>query len=45
MKEQTSAYLEKSRNLLGRGDTMMGAGLTDEAGKTAYLAGFTRRQP
>ena len=31
MKEQTSAYLEKSRDLLGHADTMMGAGLTDDA--------------
>jgi hypothetical protein len=42
VKEQTSAYLEKSRDLLGRADTMMGAGLTDDAGRTAYLAGLQR---
>ena len=40
MKEQTGAYLEKSRDLLGRADTMMGAGLTDDAGRTAYFAGL-----
>ena len=44
MKEQTSAYLEKSRDLLGRADTMMGAGLTDDAGRTAYLAGLHAAQ-
>ena len=44
MKEQTSAYLEKSRGLLGRADTMMGAGLTDDAGRTAYLAGLHAAQ-
>jgi uncharacterized protein (UPF0332 family) len=44
VKEQTSAYLEKSRDLLGRADTMMGAGLTDDAGRTAYLAGLHAAQ-
>ena len=44
MKEQTSAYLEKSRDLLGSADTMMGAGLTDDAGRTAYLAGLHAAQ-
>jgi uncharacterized protein (UPF0332 family) len=44
VKEQTSAYLEKSRDLLGRADTMMGAGLTDDAGRTAYLAGLPAAQ-
>jgi uncharacterized protein (UPF0332 family) len=44
VKEQTSAYLEKSRDLLGRADTMIGAGLTDDAGRTAYLAGLHAAQ-
>jgi uncharacterized protein (UPF0332 family) len=44
VKEQTSAYLEKSRDLLGRADIMMGAGLTDDAGRTAYLAGLHAAQ-
>lgn len=44
MKEQTSAYLEKSRDLLGRADTMMAARLTDDAGRTAYLAGLHAAQ-
>lgn len=44
MKEQTSAYLEKSRDLLGRADTMMGAGSTDDAGRAAYPAGLHAAQ-
>jgi uncharacterized protein (UPF0332 family) len=44
VKEQTSAYLEKARDLLGRADTMMGAGLADDAGRTAYLAGLHAAQ-
>jgi uncharacterized protein (UPF0332 family) len=44
VKEQTSAFLEKSRDLLGRADRMMGAGLTDDAGRTAYLAGLHAAQ-
>jgi len=44
VKEQVLAYLEKSRDLLGRADTMMGAGLTDDAGRTAYLAGLHAAQ-
>jgi hypothetical protein len=44
VKEQTSAHPEKSRDLLGRADTMMGAGLSDNAGRTAYLAGLHAAQ-
>jgi uncharacterized protein (UPF0332 family) len=44
VKEQTSAFLEKSRDLLGRADTMMGVGLTDDAGRAAYLAGLHAAQ-
>jgi uncharacterized protein (UPF0332 family) len=44
VKEQTSAYLEKSRDLLGRADTMMGAGLTDDAGRMAHLVGLDAAQ-
>jgi hypothetical protein len=44
VKEQTGAYLEKSRDLLERADTMLGAGLTDDAGRTAYLAGLHAAQ-
>ena len=44
MKEQTGAFLEKSRDLLERADTMMGVGLTDDAGRAAYLAGLHAAQ-
>jgi uncharacterized protein (UPF0332 family) len=44
VKPETALYLEKSRDLLGRADTMMGAGLTDDAGRTAYLAGLHAAQ-
>ena len=39
-KPEAALYLEKARDLLGRAGTMMGAGLTDDAGRTAYLAGL-----
>jgi hypothetical protein len=44
VKEQTSAFLEKSRDLLERADTMMGGGLTDDAGRAAYLTGLHAAQ-
>jgi uncharacterized protein (UPF0332 family) len=44
VKPETALFLEKSRDLLGRADTMMGAGLTDDAGRTAYLAGLHAAQ-
>src|SRR5271156_6375588 len=44
VKEQTGAFLEKSRDLLERADTMMGVGLTDDAGRAAYLAGLHAAQ-
>jgi hypothetical protein len=44
VKPETASYLEKSRDLLGRADTMMGAGLTDDAGRTVYLAGLHAAQ-
>ena len=40
MKPEAALYLEKARDLLGPAGTMMGAGLTDDAGRTAYLAGL-----
>jgi uncharacterized protein (UPF0332 family) len=40
MKEQTSAYLDKARELLDRADTMLSVNLNEAAGRTAYLAGF-----
>jgi uncharacterized protein (UPF0332 family) len=44
LEPETALFLEKSRDLLGRADTMMGAGLTDDAGRTAYLAGLHAAQ-
>ena len=44
MKPETALFLEKSHELLERADTMMGVGLTDDAGRTAYLAGLHAAQ-
>jgi uncharacterized protein (UPF0332 family) len=44
VKPESALFLEKSRDLLGRADTMMGAGLTDDAARTAYLAGLHAAQ-
>ena len=44
MKPETAPLLEKSRELLERADTMMGVGLTDDAGRAAYLAGLHAAQ-
>jgi uncharacterized protein (UPF0332 family) len=44
VKPETSLYLEKSRDLLGRAETMMRTGLTDDAGRTAYLSGLHAAQ-
>ena len=40
MKLQTEAFLEKANELLGQARTMLGVGLNEAAGRTAYLAGF-----
>jgi uncharacterized protein (UPF0332 family) len=40
VKPQAAAFLEKSRELLERADKMLGVGLNEDAGRTAYLAGF-----
>ena len=40
MKLQTGAFLDKARVLLDQADTMLGVGLIDAAGRTAYLAGL-----
>ena len=40
MKPQTSALLDKARELLSRADTMFDIGLNEDAGRTAYLAGL-----
>ena len=39
VKPETALFLEKSHELLERADTMIGVGLTDDAGRAAYLAG------
>jgi uncharacterized protein (UPF0332 family) len=44
MKPQTGAFLDKSRELLDQAGTMLEVGLTDAAGRTAYLAGLHAAQ-
>jgi uncharacterized protein (UPF0332 family) len=44
VKEQTSAYLEKARELLEQAATIYSVGLYEPAGRTAYLAGFHAAQ-
>jgi uncharacterized protein (UPF0332 family) len=44
VKPQTAAFLDKARELLARADIMLGAGLNDDAGRTAYLAGLHAAQ-
>jgi len=44
VKPQTEAYLKKSRELLDHAETMLRVDLEDEAGRTAYLAGFHAAQ-
>lgn len=44
MKPQARAFLDKARELLGRADTMLGIGLNEDAGRTAYLAGLHAAQ-
>lgn len=44
MKPQTDAFLEKAKELLGQAKTMLGVGLNEAAGRTAYLAGFHAAQ-
>lgn len=44
MKPQTDAFLEKANELLGQAKTMLGVGLNEAAGRTAYLAGFHAAQ-
>jgi uncharacterized protein (UPF0332 family) len=44
VKPQTAAFLEKSRELLDRADKMLGVGLNEDAGRTAYLAGLHAAQ-
>lgn len=44
MKPQTGAFLDKANELLGQARTMLGVGLNEAAGRTAYLAGFHAAQ-
>lgn len=44
MTPQAAAFLEKARKLLADADTMLGVGLDEAAGRTAYLAGFHAAQ-
>jgi uncharacterized protein (UPF0332 family) len=44
VKPQAAAFLEKSRELLERADKMLGVGLNEDAGRTAYLAAFHAAQ-
>jgi len=44
VKPQASAFLDKARELLGRADAMLGIGLNEDAGRTAYLAGLHAAQ-
>jgi uncharacterized protein (UPF0332 family) len=44
MKPQSGAFLEKAGELLDQAGTMLGVGLTDAAGRTAYLAGLHAAQ-
>ena len=44
MKAQTSAFLDKSRELLDRADTMLRVSLNEDAGRAAYLAAMHAAQ-
>jgi uncharacterized protein (UPF0332 family) len=44
VKPQTSAFLEKARELLDQAETIFNVGLNEPAGRTAYLAGFHAAQ-
>ena len=44
MKLQTAAFLEKANALLVKSDTMLGVSLTEDAGRTAYMAAFHAAQ-
>ncbi len=44
MTPETAFFLEKSRELLERADAMLRVGLNEDAGRTAYLAGFHAAQ-
>jgi uncharacterized protein (UPF0332 family) len=44
MKPQTALFLDKARQQLERADTMLGVGLSEDAGRAAYLAGLHAAQ-
>ncbi len=44
MTPEAARFLEKARTLLDHADVMLGVNLNDEAGRTAYLAGFHAAQ-
>jgi uncharacterized protein (UPF0332 family) len=44
LKLQTASFLDKARELLERADAMLNIGLNEDAGRTAYLAGFHAAQ-
>lgn len=44
MTPEAARFLEKERHLLGEAEAMLGIGLHDAAGRTAYLAGFHAAQ-
>ena len=44
MTPQAGRFLEKAQELLAEAETMLGVGLNDAAGRTAYLAGFHAAQ-
>jgi uncharacterized protein (UPF0332 family) len=44
MKPQTGAFLDKAHMLLAQANTMLEVGLTDAAGRNAYLAGLHAAQ-
>ncbi|MGA8028061.1 MAG: HEPN domain-containing protein [Bryobacteraceae bacterium] len=44
MKPQSGAFLDKARELLDQANTMMGVGLNEPAGRTAYLGALHAAQ-
>ena len=44
MTPQAARFLDKARKLLAEADTMLGVGLNEAAGRTAYLAGYHAAQ-
>jgi uncharacterized protein (UPF0332 family) len=44
MKPQTGAFLDKARELLEQANTVIGVGLNEAAGRTAYLAALHAAQ-